>query len=117
MIRFIVDVNLGNGVEKYLESLGYDVLTVRSVNPSMEDKQIVEIACREERIILTLDKDFGDLVYKSGMNHKGILILRIEDWSLKNKKDVLDWILNQHIEELQNAFSIYHKGVLRIRKK
>lgn len=116
MIRLMIDVNLGIGIEDYLKSQGYDVVTVRSINPSMDDEEICRLAKNESRIILTLDKDFGDLVYKNRLKHSGILILRLDDWSLKNKIDILQWILHQHGENLQDSFSIYQKGNLRIRK-
>ena len=85
MIKFLIDVNLGIGSEKYLADRGFDILSVRSLNPSMSDKDIIDLAFKENRVLITLDKDFGDLVYRQKFNHAGILIIRLEDWSIENK--------------------------------
>ncbi len=45
----------------------------------MPDAEILKLADREKAIIITTDKDFGELVFKSHEPHKGVLLLRLED--------------------------------------
>ena len=61
-IQFITDVGVGKRVENFLQSLGYDVLCIRDINPQMTDFAILELAVSEERVVVTMDKDFGELV-------------------------------------------------------
>src|SRR3989344_4640842 len=88
-MKFIADENLGIRVPKYLRSLGYDVISAIEVALSRPDTDILSISNRENRIILTSDKDFGELVFKEGLAHSGVILLRLRDESVENKKRVL----------------------------
>ena len=73
-IQFITDVGVDRKVENFLQSLGYDVLCIRDINSQMTDFAILELGVSEGRIVVTMDKDFGELVYNSGYKHHGILL-------------------------------------------
>lgn len=88
-MKFITDENLGIRVPKYLRTLGYDVISAIEVALSKPDTDILYIANEEDRIILTTDKDFGELVFKEGLAHSGVILLRLKDESVENKKRVL----------------------------
>jgi predicted nuclease of predicted toxin-antitoxin system len=77
-LKFIIDVGVGYLVDQWLVQNGYDVISVRDLNPSMDDEDILSLAVAEDRMVVTMDKDFGELVYKEGSLHAGILILRLE---------------------------------------
>lgn len=59
-----------------------------------------------------MDKDFGELVYNSGKNHKGVHLLRLEDQTGQAKVYVLSEILKLYSEELEGHFSVYQNGKL-----
>ena len=67
--RFLVDVGVGKGIERYLREEGYDTKAVRDIDPRMEDEEIVLTAVSENRIVVTMDKDFGELVYHLSTLH------------------------------------------------
>ena len=116
-LKFIIDVGVGKKVEDFLYKSGYDVLSVREINPSMSDSKIIGIASKNNRIIITMDKDFGELVYNSGLKHKGILLLRTENCSADKKIIILSEILRNYSSELEENFCVFSKDRLRIRKK
>jgi len=116
-LKFIIDVGVGKKVEDFLYKSGYDVLSVRDINPSMSDSKIIGIASKDNRIIITMDKDFGELVYNSGLTHKGILLLRTENCSGDKKIKILSEILRNYSSELEENFCVFSKDRLRIRKK
>ena len=66
-------------------------------------------------MIITIDKDFGELVYKSGLAHSGVLILLLEDATSEEKVDVVKAILSEFATSIENKFCIYQNGKLRIR--
>ena len=78
-LKFLVDVGVGKKVEEYLLEKRYDIKAVRSLDQRMPDQEIIRLAALEKRIVITMDKDFGELVYHSGMDHCGILLLRLTD--------------------------------------
>ena len=75
-LKFLVDVAVGKKVEEYLLEKGYDIKAVRSLDQRMPDQEIVRLAASEKRMVITMDKDFGELIYHSGVVHCGILLLR-----------------------------------------
>ena len=62
-LKFLIDVGVGKGIEKYLLEGGYDTKAVRDIDSRMEDENIILTAVTENRMVVTMDKDFGELVY------------------------------------------------------
>jgi len=77
---------------------------VRSLDQSMPDQEIIRLAALEKRIVITMDKDFGELVYHSGMEHCGILLLRLEDATGPEKQQVIAKILEKYADKMINNF-------------
>ena len=116
-IKFLIDVGVGKKVEEFLTNEGFDIKAIRDINPAMSDKEVLNLAVIEKRMIITMDKDFGELVYKSNLNHNGVLILRIEDANINDKIKILSDIVTNYLDEIRNSFCIYYRGKLRIRGK
>jgi predicted nuclease of predicted toxin-antitoxin system len=114
-LKFLVDVGVGKKVEGWLFNQGYDVKSVRDINPRLPDKEILRIAVSERRMVITMDKDFGELVYNSGLPHGGVLLLRLEDARSDEKVRVLERILEKHSDKLLNKFCVFKDGRLRTR--
>jgi len=53
------------------QKTGFDVLCVSESTPRAEDLEVIGLALREKRILLTEDKDFGRLVYSTAKKHWG----------------------------------------------
>jgi len=64
-MKFIVDENLGPSVSNWLKNKGFNTFCVLKENPGIDDTTVLNIANTEERIIVTNDKDFGELVFKN----------------------------------------------------
>lgn len=88
-MKFIADENLGVRVPQYLKNLGFNITWVKKVAPGKPDIQILDIANKEKRVLITQDKDFGELVFKEKIATYGVVLLRLKDESVKNKKKVL----------------------------
>ena len=82
----------------------------------MTDREVLKIAVLEKRMVVTQDKDFGELVYNSGMDHSGVLLLRVEDANANEKVKTIEKILTEYQDLLVNKFCVYQQGKLRIRK-
>ena len=115
-LSFLVDVGVGKGIEKYLRENGYDTKAVRDIDPRMEDEEIIHTAVSENRIVITMDKDFGELVYHSSMKHSGVLLLRLEDAVGFEKLQVVEHIMKNYSDRIKNCFCVFQKNKFRIRK-
>jgi len=114
-LNFLVDVGVGRKVEKWLKENGYDVKSVLDIDPRMPDNLILQIADSELRMVLTMDKDFWELVFNKGQNHSGVMILRLEEANGEQKKEIIKEILTEYSNEITNKFCVFQDGNLRIR--
>lgn len=89
-MKFLFDVGVGAAAERWLAAQGHDVKAVRDLNPGMPDIEILELAAAEQRLVVTMDKDFGELVYRSQRAHAGVLLLRLEAATGAEKVAVLE---------------------------
>lgn len=77
-MKLLVDAHIGWLIVRYLESMGHDVRRATTFPPRTPDAEILRIAVSEGRVILTSDKDFGELVFRLGLRAVGVVLLRID---------------------------------------
>ena len=111
----MVDESTGMAVVNYLRSLGYDVLAVAETIPQADDSDILARASSEGRILVTNDKDFGELAFRVGQVHEGILLLRLQDERPTNCVRVLKAVLEQYAARLPSHFTVATESGVRIR--
>jgi predicted nuclease of predicted toxin-antitoxin system len=115
--KFIVDVGVGRIIETWLKQQNFPVIAIRDLNAEMTDISIIELANEEDAIIISMDKDFGELIFKSNILHKGVLLLRLEDAVAEEKLAVIQNIFPEHLLSVKNNFAVYQNGRLRIRNR
>jgi len=99
-VRWVADECVAAPLVASLRLLGHDVLYVAEAAAGLNDVDVIALATREKRILLTEDKDFGDLVFRRERKVPGLVLLRIasENTSLK-------------IERLATAIERYGDGL------
>ena len=115
-LRFLVDGGVGKGIERYLQEEGYDTKAVRDIDSCMEDGEIILTAVSENRMVITMDKDFGELVYHSSMEHSGVLLLRLEDATGTEKLQAVKHIMKNYLDRIKNCFCVFQNDKFRIKK-
>jgi predicted nuclease of predicted toxin-antitoxin system len=78
--------------------------------------EILDWAVFEGRIVVTNDKDFGELVYRSGWEHRGVILLRLRDERAENKVRMMKVVLAQVGERLRNHYVVATESGIRVRK-
>jgi predicted nuclease of predicted toxin-antitoxin system len=77
-MRFPANENFPGSAVRELEGAGHDVVWVRTAAPGCKDADILEWAAREARIILTFDKDFGELAWRANLPASaGVVLFRL----------------------------------------
>ena len=115
-MKFLFDVGVGRKAKQFLVAQGYDVKAVRDLDPRLPDSDILEIAVAETRLVVTMDKDFGELVYRSRRAHAGVLLLRLEAATGDEKVTVIKTLIENYADEISGMFAVYANGKLRIRR-
>jgi len=115
-VRFLVDESTGRSVAAYLRREGHDVHTVTESQPGAADKAVLEQAVSEDRILITNDKDFGELVYRRRWEHRGILLLRLRDERSSNKVRMVKVVMTQVGDRLRDHYVVATEAGIRIRE-
>jgi len=113
-MRFLVDECTGPAVAKWLRSSHHEVFSVYDEVRGLDDESIIEKANRENYVLVTNDKDFGELVFRKRKPHKGVVLLRLEDERSKNKIAVLHRVLESYSDKLLDNFIIVTEKTVRI---
>jgi predicted nuclease of predicted toxin-antitoxin system len=98
-----------------LRSEGHDVLYGMEFKPGALDKEILETAFAQKRILLTEDKDFGELVYRLNKPAFGIILLRIKVRERHLKWPRLKELLYRHSSKLESHFTVVESEKFRFR--
>jgi predicted nuclease of predicted toxin-antitoxin system len=106
--KILADENIPRTAIQFLRNSGYDIVSVWEMNPGMSDEQVVELSIREQRIIITFDKDFGRIAL-TNPNVPGVMLLRFSPISP-------EYIARRIISTLETVGNPYGKLVVVRRK-
>ena len=98
-----------------MRNSGFDIKSVIEINPGATDAQILSVANEKNRILITSDKDFGELIYFGKLVHNGVILLRLRKDSSQNKINVLHQLIHKYSNQLQDAFTVITEATVRIR--
>jgi predicted nuclease of predicted toxin-antitoxin system len=114
-VRVLLDSCVSGGVKVRLQAAGHDVIWANDWPKDPGDEEILAAAASEERILVTLDKDFGELAIVHGRPHAGIL--RLVNLSTAMQASVSARVLADHGERLSAGAIITAEATrLRIRE-
>jgi len=89
---------------------------VVEVMPGANDAEILDRAVSEGWIVVTNDKDFGEMVFRRGLAHRGVVLLRLRDERAENKVRIMKVVLAQVGERLRNHYVVATESGIRVRK-
>ena len=116
-MKFLVDECTGPSVATWLQDNGHEVFSVYEDARGAEDDIILQKAFKENWILITNDKDFGDKVFRNGRLHKGVILLRLENERAESKIQVLSHLLKKYSDRLPNAFVVVTEKQVRFAKR
>ena len=114
-MKILADENMDAGIIEWLRSLGEDVLAVRESMRSADDVAILRTANTEDRIILTKDMDFGEMVFSQGMSAVGIVLLRLENAVTQKRLSVMQSNWDEVKQRARGNFVVLTEDRLRVR--
>lgn len=103
-MKFLLDENIGKEVARFLEKLGHSASRIRLIFPGLEDYQVLDLSVSKDSILITSDKDFGELIFKEKEPSTGVIFLRLEDESSENKIKAIKKVLLKH-KNIKNKFA------------
>lgn len=106
MIRFLADVNVERGIVEFLVKSGFDVKWIPDYDCEMDDADLLAMSNAEKRILITNDKDFGELTFLKKQNSVGVILIRVKGQDTSEKVTLLGKLMSNHMEEIPNSFTL-----------
>jgi len=114
-MKLLADENAPRNVVEALRLHGYDVLWIKEHWRGLADEKIINISISEDRVILTFDKDFGELVYRLNIqNVPGVILIRITDNRISSEKILT--LLKEYGDRLEGYFTALTLSKIRRRR-
>jgi predicted nuclease of predicted toxin-antitoxin system len=110
---FLVDECTGPAVAAWLVQQGHEVYSVYDQSPGATDDELLALAYRDDWIVITNDRDFGELIFREGRLHHGVVFLRLDDERPTNKIRVLGALITGHVTQLPNHFVVVTESQVR----
>jgi predicted nuclease of predicted toxin-antitoxin system len=84
-VRLFADENVADPIVAWLRGRGHDIVHAREIDPGRGDERWLAEADAEGRVILTSDKDFGDPVFRDRLASHGIILLRLDPMTIRER--------------------------------
>lgn len=107
-MRFLIDRCAGRLIAEWLRNQGHDVVESRELGPDPGDRALLEWEAKDKRILVTIDTDFGELIYLENLSHAGLI--RLPDVPARERQLIIEDLLTRYETELLNAAIITVRG-------
>jgi predicted nuclease of predicted toxin-antitoxin system len=115
-VRFLADENIPWVVVDQLRKKGHDVIWVAEQQHGADDETVLSIASNDSRILLTFDRDFGEMIFHLQMlPPPGIVYLRFIPESPKEAAETLLFAIDEAGLSFEGHFTVLHRDHIRQR--
>ncbi|MCD4696986.1 MAG: DUF5615 family PIN-like protein [Bacteroidales bacterium] len=115
-MKIVADESVDKPVVESLRRIGYEVDYILEESPGISDNEVLRRAFKKNAVLLTADKDFGELVFRLKQNHAGIVLYRLSGISNFQKSEMLINVFQKFEQRLDGNFTVVSKSRMRIVK-
>jgi predicted nuclease of predicted toxin-antitoxin system len=114
-MRFLADENVSSSVIRRLRAGGLDVVSIGETRSGAPDKEVLDAADAEGRILITEDRDFGELVVRQRLGVRGVILLELDRLSNAAEADLVAEIISTHADKLAGNLLVIEPARVRVR--
>jgi predicted nuclease of predicted toxin-antitoxin system len=115
-MNFLADESVDRQIVDALREDGHAVLYVTEMDPGISDDEVLDKAEKGSAILITADKDFGELVFRQQRITKGVVLVRLAGLLPSKKAEIASIMVKKHLDAIQNGFSVISPNAVRIRR-
>lgn len=115
-MNFIADENIDIEIINILRKAGYTILSIAEDYPGIPDDEILEIANNQNAILITGDKDFGELVFRRGRATNGVVLTRVLGISQEQKARMILEVFINYANDFYGNFTVIGNKKTRIKR-
>lgn len=113
-MNFVADESCAMPVVLALREAGHEVVSIAEVAPGATDEQVLERALNEKRVLITEDRDFGELVYARGRSSAGVILVRFPNRVRRAKAATVIEAVSKLGLRLRDTFTVVEPGRVRM---
>ena len=114
-MRLLADENVSRFVVERLRVAGFDVAAIGATSSGASDADVLGIASREGRILVTEDRDFGELVIRQRLGVRGVVLLELDRLSNLAEADLVATVVSANAEKLPGNLLVIEPARVRVR--
>jgi predicted nuclease of predicted toxin-antitoxin system len=115
-MKLLADENIESEIVAALRSAGHLVFDIKELSPGVGDKDVLATANETASILLTNDKDFGELIYRDRLFSSGVMLLRFGKLDIEARVALLTDALDKYEDMLSGSFAVITPTGIRIRR-
>lgn len=115
-MNLLCDVGVDCQIVERLRLDGHDVLYVAELTRGIGDDEVLRTANDQAALVVTEDKDFGELVFRQHLAHQGVVLVRLMGLSSGLKARLVAATIRKHETEMAQRFTVISPGSVRIRQ-
>ena len=115
-MNLVADEGVEAQIVAALREDGLSVVYVAELSAGMADPAVLELAHEGEAVLLTADKDFGELVFRQGLATHGVVLLRLAGLPDHEKAATVRSVVRLHGQEMPGAFTVITERSVRVRR-
>lgn len=115
-MNLLADESVDFPIVKQLRAEGHTVIAIAELSPSISDDEVLAIANAQQSVLLTGDKDFGELLFRMRLASTGIILVRLSGLSSTLKASIVSNAVQEHGNEMVGSFTVIESNLVRIRK-
>jgi predicted nuclease of predicted toxin-antitoxin system len=116
-MNLVADEGVERQIVEKLRQDGHAVVYVAELAPSISDDEVLQQANERQAVLVTVDKDFGELVFRLNRVAAGVVLIRLEGLTSTTKAMIVAQAIHDHETEMYGAFSVISPGIIRIRAR
>lgn len=112
-MKFLANENFPFKSYLLLKAQGWDIEHIGENNVGIMDEEVIEYSKKEERIIITFDSDYGELVFKNKYQPRGVIYLRIRDFAPDYPAELLKDLIIEKSLPVDGRFTVIDDRKIR----
>ena len=113
---FVLDESVSRQIAEALREAGHEAICVWEEAPSVPDDEVLATANSRNALLVTADKDFGELIFRQRRAPAGVILLRLAKLSQRGRAAIVTAAIEEHGGSLGRAFTVITPGRVRIRR-
>ena len=116
-MNVLADESVDEQIVQRLRREGIDVAYVAEMEPGISDELVLNRSNEANAVLLTADKDFGELVFRDNRTARGVVLIRLAGLSAEKKAAIVAGAFTDHATDFPNCFAVISASRVRIRRR